>query len=244
MKFTLAALLFLTSLFCQAQSPRQVTPRYLAWGGVYAQYDFSPRVAAHLDAQARNEYTDGDWFNWLVRTGCSFKTRNEVLLTAGIAYFKLYPNPNGLPPRPEWRPWQEIGKKFVKNKHTFYPRFRVEQRFIKEYVLHDLDHTFSLNCFRWRFRLDYTYNFRPAEEKGVLLLAGYEYLFNTKPDGNSYFDQNRVTAGLGYRFNNCLSVQLSYLDLFFRRGENAYEQHHIARITVVAQFAKQEKSKS
>jgi long-subunit fatty acid transport protein len=211
---------------------------------VYGQYNFTPKLNVHLDLQARNEYTDGDWFNWLVRTGLSYKINNGVVFSAGIAYFKLYPNPNGLPPRPEWRPWQEVGKKFIKNKHTFYPRFRVEQRFIKEYVLNDLDDHFSLNTFRWRLRLDYAYNFKPVDEKGLLLLAGYEYLFNTKPDGKSYFDQNRVTAGFGYQLNSQLMLQVMYLNLFLRKGTNSFEQHHIARFTLVARFAKQKKEKS
>lgn len=241
MRTRFVVFLFFISLPSISQSGRQVDTRQLAWIGLFGQYNFSPAWNVSLDLQARNEYTDGDWFNWLVRAGCTFKTTNGVLLTGGIAYFKLYPNPNGWPPRPEWRPWEEVGKKFVKNKHTFYPRFRVEQRFIKEYVLYDLAHTFSLNCFRWRFRLDYTYNFRSAEEKGVFLLAGYEYLVTTKPGGKSCFDQNRVTAGLGYRLNTNLSLQLAYLNLYLRRSTTAFELHHIARITFVAQFINRKK---
>ncbi len=246
MRIHVLIIFLFATLFCNAQSSPQVTTRYLAWGGVFTQYNFSPHLNIHLDVQARNEFTDGDWFNWLIRTGVMYSTKKDLRLSAGIAYFKLYPNPNTMPPRPEWRAWQEIGKRYVKNRHVFYPRFRFEQRIIKEYAENDLEHNldkkFSFSVFRWRFRLDYTYDFNPAGEKSVQLLAGYEYLFNTKLNGKSYFDQNRVTAGIGYRLNENITLQLMYLNLFLRRGNNVFEQHHIARFTFVVQVAKKSKS--
>lgn len=240
-----AVLIFLfISIICKAQSPRQVVTRYLVWGGVFAQYNFTPKTTVHLDLQARNEITDSDWFNWLIRTGISFKTKNGIQLTAGIAYFKLYPNPNVRPPRPEWRPWQEIGKKFIAGHHTYYPRFRLEQRLVREYVAQDFDDHFSFSVLRWRFRFDYAYSFQPADQKGFLLLAGYEYLFNTNPAGKFNFDQNRAAAGVGYKFNSYFTLQLMYLNLFLRRSSNSFEQHHIARFSLVFQFERSQKLKS
>ncbi|MDQ3110893.1 MAG: DUF2490 domain-containing protein [Bacteroidota bacterium] len=244
MRYKLAVLFSFLVVFGNAQSPWPVFTRYLAWVGVYGQLNFSERLSVHLDIQARNEYTDGDWFNTLIRSGVTWKTKKKIQLSAGLAYFKLYPNPNSLPPRPEWRPWQEIGKKFEINHHTIYPRFRLEQRFIREYILSGLEDEFTFSCFRSRYRCDYNYTINEPDQRGMIFIAGYEYLLNTKRNGKTLFDQNRVTGGLGYRFSRHLMVQLTYLHLFLRRDAEHFEQHHIVRFSIIMQFSKKEKTES
>ncbi|MDQ3110892.1 MAG: DUF2490 domain-containing protein [Bacteroidota bacterium] len=227
---------------CAAQT-RTISDRHLVWVGMFGQYNFSPALNLNLDAQARYEYTDGDWFTWLVRPGLTWKIKRDILLTAGVAYFKLYQNPNVLPPRPEWRIWQEVGKRFNKNAHTFYPRLRFEQRFIRQYGIPVFEEEFSFNTYRTRLRFDYTYKFSANDPQGFLLLAGNEYMFSTNTKGKSAFDQNRAYAGVGYRLSKNLNFQLTYLNLFLRKGGNQFDQHHIIRFIVVFQISKKEKEK-
>jgi hypothetical protein len=229
-------------LSCSAQ-PRQVMDRNLAWGCLFAQYNFTPSWNVNLDVQTRYEYTDNDWFTWFIRPGITWKAKNDLLLTAGVAIVALYPNPNSLPPRPEWRIWQEVGKKFVAGKHTIYPRFRFEQRFIKQYGTPVFEEDFSFNTYRSRIRCDYTYTFDPLKSKGFQLLAGNEYMISTDPKGKFSFDQNRAWAGVGYKLNQNIILQLSYLNLFLRKNATQFEQHHTIRLTAVLQFTRRIKPK-
>jgi hypothetical protein len=230
------------TITCSAQ-PREVATRQLAWGGLYAQYNFTPSWNVNLDAQARYEYTDNDWFGWLIRPGLTWKAKNNLLFTAGVGLFAIYPNPNSLPPRPEWRPWQEIGRKFVINKHALLARVRIEQRFIRQYGHPVFEEDYSFSFLRTRFRCDYTYSFSPPDQKGFQLLASNEYMAASDPSGNIFFDQNRAYAGIGYKLNNYFTLQLVYLNLYLRKNRLEYEQHHIARFTLLMQFSKQEKPK-
>jgi hypothetical protein len=239
-----AILVFLfATLFCSAQTGRQITTRNVAWAGLYGQYNFSSSLSLVADAQLRYEYTDGHWITNLIRGGVSWKLKSGIQFTAGLGFFKLYTNPNNLPPRPELRPWQEVGKKFVMNKHTLYPRFRFEQRFIRQYGVPVFEDEYSFSTYRERFRVDYTYYFNPQASRTFLLLAGEEYLVNTDKKGKSHFDQNRAQAGFGYRFNKNLTLQLAYLHLFLRKTSASFEQDHIVRLSVVVQFSKKEKPK-
>lgn len=233
--FAFAVFIFAISSI-HAQSSRQVTTRYLAWGGLLEQFTFSDRWSASLDMQYRYEYTDGDWFAMLFRPGLTYTTKNKILFTAGPSYFLLYPNPNSKPARREWRPWEEVGKKFKTKGGTFYPRVRFEQRFIREYNGEVLNENFSLNSYRFRFRCDWSLPLGKVPDKGIFLTAGNEYFYAIKPDGFSAFDQNRAYAGLGYRFSKTFAFQVQYLNLYVRTGVSKYESHHTARLTILHEF--------
>jgi Protein of unknown function (DUF2490) len=243
MQIRIVYISFLLLVTNAAWSQREIAVRSLAWAGLYADYTAGPWIAS-LDAQARYEYLDGDWFQWLVRPGITYKTKSGLLPTVGIAFFSLYPNPNGKVPRPELRPWQEIGKKFVFNsgKHTLYPRLRTEQRFIKQYVGDLLADDFTYFNFRTRWRCDYIFRFHPDRIASFYITASEECMFGFFKGGFSAFDQNRIWFGEGYRFNKNVSVQLVYMNLFLQRTANLYEMHHTIRATLNLQLTKKEKS--
>jgi hypothetical protein len=225
------------------QSP-VVNQRQIGWLCFYGDYTTQKNFIFSLDAQLRYEYTDGDWFQQLWRSGVTYKTAKGYLPTAGLAFFSLYPNPNGLDPRPEFRPWQEFGKRFSfkSKKHTFYPRLRFEQRFIKEYAGAELADKYSFNSFRLRLRCDYTLKFTPDVTAGFYLTASDEIFFYQKTSGFSAFDQNRIWLGLGYRFDSNISVQIVYMNLYLQRNSNLYEMHHTPRITFIFQLKQSVKS--
>lgn len=228
------------SVFCSAQSSRQVITRHLVWGGVHAEYKFKPNINASLDIQGRYEYTDGDWGQWLVRAGIWYKNKSGIIFGAGLARFNLYPNPNNKPARPEWRPWEEIGEKIKlgHGHHTIYPRFRFEQRFIKEYSGNELADKSTFSNFRERFRIDYCYRFIPDVERGFSLMESQEILFATKKSGFTAMDAFRLSIGLGYAINKSIATQLVYLYQLQEKDSSHYEEHEIIRFTLQLNFAK------
>jgi len=244
-KTAVLAVAILCSIGLLAQAPRTTYKRNMVWGLASVDYKFNAHWSASLDNQFRYEYTDGDIFMWLIRPSVSYKFKSGLALTAGSAYFSLYPNPNGKVPRPEFRHWQEIGWKFESptKTHTLYPRLRFEERVIREYAGEVLAEDFTLNCVRVRARIDYTYKFHADQPTGLLLFAGNETFFLRKPDGYTAYDQNRAWIGVGYRFSKQFTVQASYLNWYQQRTSSVFDQFHVIRLALQFQLERKPKTK-
>jgi hypothetical protein len=243
MKNIVVAIFVLGSIACKAQP--SVATRQMLWGTFFGEYKISDRFSTTLDAQYRYEYTDGDVFQWLIRPGFTWKLKSDYMLTAGIAYFSLYPNPNGHPPRGEIRPWQEVARKWQWNeKHTLWPRVRTEQRFIREYQGTELAEDYTYNSFRVRVRCDYTYLLGTPGEEKWFLTAGSETFFQWKPDGFSSFDQQRTWAGAGFKITPVLSAQVTYLNLIQQRNSPALDVFHVIRPGILYTLKRTEKKTS
>jgi hypothetical protein len=226
---TVFVALLLTWTYCHGQQPA----RQMAWWGIYVEHFHGEHLGVWLDVQARYEHTDGDWYQRLARAGIVYKLKNEIQLSGGVAYFAHYPNPNGKHFRPEWRPWQEIGYRRQRGRHTFYPRVRLEQRFFKEYEGDHLADTFHFSAFRSRARFDYAFRISAAEKtNGWSAVAGTEILLATPSIGYTALDQLRAAGGAQYAFNRHISVQLVYLWILQQKSRADREQQHIGRITL------------
>lgn len=203
----------------------------MSWAGLLGEYKLNDSWSAWLDAQFRYEYTDGDIFQWCVRPSATWKSKKGLLLSPGFSYWQLYPNPNGMPPRHELRPWQEAGYKFKSGiHHTFYPRARFEQRFIREYEGAEVAKEYTFHSFRLRLRFDYTYAIGKETPGPWFLFAGNEFFVYQKTDGFSAFDQNRTWIGTGYKLNANHSLQFSYLYLYQQRNSSVADQFHTLRL--------------
>lgn len=244
MKYIFGFAFLLSVMSVNAQQNHVVNTRNLAWTCILGEYKFNDKWSLWLDAQFRYEYTDNDVFQWCVRPSVTRKLNNGVLLSLGTSYFALYPNPNGAPPRQDFRLWQEVGYKFKPNfHHTLYPRARAEQRFIREYAgaSGELADDVTFNAFRLRLRFDYTYAIGKETAGPWFLVAGDELFLFQKTNGFSGYDQNRTWAGIGYKFNANHNIQLSYLYLHQQRNSSITDQFHVARVLYQFTIAPQPK---
>lgn len=239
MKRILTAAAFIASIFISAQS-KNIFTRNMSWGIVQSDFEFNKHWSAALDMQFRYEYTDGDIFQWLIRPSVAYKTSAGWQFIAGYGRFALYPNPNGLPARPEQRAWQEVARKWtIGEHHSLTPKIRFEQRFIKGYALDGLADHYDHNSERLRLRLDYKYLFH--KDAHLFLLAGEEYMIQRLDDGFTVFDQNRAWVGAGYKFNPHFTLQASYLFLHQRRNATTADQFHVIRLAAVFAFKREKK---
>ena len=239
MKQIITAVAFFVSIFIHAQS-KNIFTRNMTWGIVQSEVEFNKRWSAALDLQYRYEYTDGDVFQWLIRPSVAYKTEKGWQFIAGYGRFALYPNPNGLPARPEQRLWQEVAHKWIfGNKHTVAPKIRFEQRFIKSYNGEELADHYDHFAERLRLRVDYKYLLK--ESGHLFLFAGEEFLYHRLDNGFTVFDQNRTWAGVGYKFNSTFTLQASYLFLHQRRDAGTADQFHIVRLAATFAFKSERK---
>jgi hypothetical protein len=236
MKKYLVVLTILITTLLTAQTAPVISTRNVAWGSVNVNYRLNQVWTSVNDFQYRQELSDGDLIQLSIRTGISYRTRKQILFTGGVAFFLLYPNPNGAVPRQEFRIWEEAGRKFnFRKRHIVYPRLRFEQRFIREYLGSVLEDAFTFNTFRLRLRADYTYEF--GIELRWSIFTGDEYMIHRRGDGFTTFDQNRLWAGAGYKVNDVLQIQLNYLHIYQRRTSALHDQFHVIRLTLQFNFA-------
>lgn len=231
-KYLIVLVLFITTML-SAQTPRTIVTRNLFWGAASLNWKFTPQWSLVSDALFRFEYTDGDIFQSGVRSGISYTTGNGFQLTAGGVFFLHYPNPNGEVPRPEIRGWEEVGRKFDFGiHHTFFPRIRIEQRYLKDYVGNELADHFEFNSWRLRLRAEYFLSFANRDSAGWSFVAGDEFMFHRKTDGFTSMDQNRAWAGFAYRFNENITVQTTYIHIFLQKNSSQFEQLHVLRLAL------------
>lgn len=223
-------------LTISAQNPSQQTTRYPGWGVLFAQIGLSENWSATVDIQERYDFASGNWLTQIYRPGIGRKIKNDFAWAAGLGYIRNFPVPNGKQPRPEWRPWQELSRKFKPGLGTIATRIRTEERFIREYNGDELKPNSQFHSFRCRLRAEWVYTFRDPAEKGFHLSAGDEFFVATKPGWFTAFDQNRAYAGGGYRFSKSVSLQLHYLNLFQQINSVKSEMHHVIRLTTVIEL--------
>lgn len=216
-----------------ALAQRTVSTRNLFWGAVVFNYQFSERYSLVSDAVFRFELQDGDIFQAGIRSGLQYTTSKAFQWTAGGYLLFHYPNPNGIPARPELRPWQDFGKKFeVGIHHLFFPRIRFEQRFFKEYSGVNLADEFTFHSFRLRLRVEYFYLFGDPDNQRWSFILGEEFLFHRRENGFTSQDQNRIWTGFAYKFNPVFTAQLTYLHINQQRAGTIFDQFHVIRLTL------------
>lgn len=232
--FASLILILLHTGITPAQHTRTVSSRNLVWGAAALNMSFNERWMLVSDALYRAEISDGDRFQTGVRAGVRY-AQGLWQWTAGGAYFLHYPDPNGNAPRPEWRAWQEAGRKFPFGiHHLFYPRFRTEQRFISSYIGNEVSSP-RFHSVRVRLRGEYFYSPRSMETSPLAFVVGDEIMFHYRGNHFTAMDQNRVWAGVQYTFRQ-FTVQLTYLYILQARNKYATDHFHVLRLSVLFNF--------
>ncbi|MBK9282966.1 MAG: DUF2490 domain-containing protein [Sphingobacteriaceae bacterium] len=141
----------------------------------------------------------------LGRIGISYYVNKNLSFTAGAAYF----NQNNMEriTKEEWRGWQEI--QFIQNisKLILSHRARIEQR-----KFHSLETNICDFNFRYRYRLLFSIplNHKTITEKTIYSQFGNEIFYSTI-NKVTFFDQNRILVGIGYKLNKKLVINLNYV---------------------------------
>jgi hypothetical protein len=162
------------------------------------------KFSIHHELQLRDYRIIGDHNQTLIRVGgqYQFKPYFQTTLGYGFIHTELEGTPNN--PFAEHRIYQEgvfsHGILSSKLRH----RIRLEERFIEN------------QDFRGRFRYclfaDIPLNAKQFDKNGVYL-AVYDEVFLNISDSESIkaFDRNRAYAGLGYKLQQNLGLQLGYM---------------------------------
>lgn len=187
----------------------QSNPDLGAWYMYFGNYRFQDSPwAIHGEAQYRNHNIIGDLEQLLLRTGLQYNLKNGAAsFLAGYGSITTQ-SPgkinNGFH---ESRVYQEVILRHKVGRVGLMHRYRYEQRWVEN------------SPFKTRFRyalfVNVPLNQPELHEAGSWYLQVYDELFinGEKLDGSvEFFDRNRLYAGLGYRFNPNLALQVGILD--------------------------------
>lgn len=229
--------------FCQTQ--KNTDQQTLNWIRYYNIFPLTEKWAIHSEIDNRSFLNPVHQNLFVIRIQGRYRANPNIDLGSGFAYFNTNTqNPYNDPDYsiPEYRGQQDIT--FINDiaKITFHNRFQLEERFIQRATASELLNGYSFS-FRFRYRLQSTFNIWQKEKQSLKGTISDEIMFNFGKDNKkNTFDQNRIYAALRYHFNPNIALELGYLKNFQRRisGVDFYDRD-IIRLTFYHKLTRNQK---
>ncbi len=170
----------------------------------------------HLEGQVRRHDFVNQWQQLLLRPGVNYQASKSVMLTAGYAFIRSNTYSEFAAPAPvsvEHRLWEQVWIKYRTGRANWSTRLRFENRFLS-------------GRYENRFRALQQIRVPIAPRK--YFTAYDEFWLYVKPyQSNSWFDQNRAYAALGFELRPSLRFEAGYLNqAILVRSGNRLELNH------------------
>jgi hypothetical protein len=243
MKFKLpliVTIIFFIPYLSFAQNTRLNHHNTIGWYNYFGRFKLSDKLGLHTEYQWRRENVITDWQQSLLRIGLNYNLNPRVLLRAGYAWIETFPYGE--------YPINALGRDFTE--HRIFEmlqlshkegiidlshRFILEQRFVGKYssaAVKKEDAYPLLNRMRYMLRLQTALTGKEIKDK-TAYIAVYDEIFIGfgKNVNANVFDQNRVGALIGYRFNKNVNIEAGYLNqisMFGRQiaGQNVFQYNN------------------
>jgi len=216
--FIIPVYFFAQTLF--AQNNRESDFNNINWGQVFITKTFGKRISLLAEYQWRRTAGVKNWQQGLFRTAVQYKINDAVSAAVGYAEAETFPYgsfpiaANGT--FPEHRLFEQVVLKQNIHKLSITSRLRVEQRWIgavKPGPGREIEKWNYASRFRYLIRIQY-----PLNEKLYAWLADEIFIGAGKNVGVNIFDQNRIHACIGYKFNKTISVDMGYINQTLQQG--------------------------
>ena len=190
------------NLYSQIDNPENKTGNWLMYFGTHS---INQKWSIHSEFQMRLYEPFGNFNQMLPRVGLNYHIDKNSMITAGYAWIPTQGifdgNLDNL--SIENRIWQQFILKNKIKRFNFEHRYRLEQRWVTRDNFTDF-----LNRARYRLLMTIPLNNSELKDK-TFFLSFYDEVFLNISD--SPFDQNRLYAALGYKFNSNIAIQSGYL---------------------------------
>lgn len=223
-----------------AQNTRLHDYNTIGWYGLFTTTKLSDKFGIHAEYQYRRYNLLAGWQQSLLRVGANYSLNPRVLFRVGYAWAETFPYGEF--------PINGLGKDFTE--HRIFEmvqlsqkegivdishRFILEQRFVGRYSSADLekeDEYPFLNRIRYMLRLQLPLIGKEIKDK-TPYVAVYDEIFIGFGENvaANVFDQNRIGALVGYRFNKIWRIEAGYINqiLQFGRtinGQNVFQHNN------------------
>jgi hypothetical protein len=226
----------LTLQFVIAQPKnREIVNQPLEWFALSSNLKLSKTLTWMLEGQFRYA-SDFDQQQYQARTALEVKLSDHFsVVPLGYVYTwnYLYGKQPASFRNNEHRIWQQIFYKHSLRKLKIDHRLRLEQRFIESHTMMNNDivdegYSNKQNRLRYRFMARMPINGPTIEAKSIFLIVYDEaFLSWGKPVTFHEPDQNRIFTGLGYQFNNPLTIQGGFLYQMLIKSNGAKQENNI-----------------
>jgi len=199
----------------------------IGWYNLFTSIKLSNKFGIHTEYQWRRSNYVTDWQQSLLRAGINFQLNSKILFRVGYAWVETYPygditiNSYGKQ-FTEHRVFEMIQLSHKEGRVDFSHRYILEQRFVGKYssaTLTSEDAYPLLNRIRYMARMQFPLKGNEIVDK-TLYFAMYDEVFIGfgKNVTTNVFDQNRIGALLGYRFNSKFRIEAGYLNQVVQFG--------------------------
>lgn len=210
-----------------SQNNRLNTKETIGWYNLFTTKKLTGKFSLHAEYQWRREKIISNWQQSLLRVGVNYQPNARVLVRVGYAWIETFPYGeipiNGLGRDfTEHRIYEMVQLSHKEGIVDFSHRFMLEQRFVGRYSSAGIakeDEFPLLNRVRYMIRLQAPLAGKTMKDK-TPYIAAYDEIFIGfgKNVTANVFDQNRISALLGYRFNQKLRIEAGYLNQIVQFG--------------------------
>lgn len=224
----------LSFLFCtaviataSAQSPRLRDDNAIGWYAYTGTIALSPKWSLHTEYQWRRDEVIRSPQQSLLRIGINRTVHPALTLHTGYAWILTYPygeyplNTQGRT-FPEHRVYEQAVVTQRIGRVDLLHRYRLEQRWIGRFLdpaAERADDFLYLNRARYMLRVQVPLQ-GPTLQNGEFYAGAYDEVFVGfgKNVGENVFDQNRLSAFLGFRLNPSFRFEVGYLQQIAQLG--------------------------
>ncbi|AEE50198.1 DUF2490 domain-containing protein [Haliscomenobacter hydrossis] len=226
-----------------AQTGRIIAPSTHAWYMENGTIKLNEKWLLFHDVQFRRADLLPEDQQLLLRAGIGYNLSSSIQIMAGYCFVQTYPY-GDFPVRnqfPENRLWQQLILKAPIGRTTFINRYRLEQRYLGNSTTGSLANPRFENRVRYLGRVNI-----PLQKGDEYKLYGFIYdeIFINfgKNVGVNIYDQNRIAAGLGWKLDKKLSIELGYMNQMVQQralqsnGKSVLENNHTLIASLVSNF--------
>lgn len=230
--FTLIASACLTVGFSQPMKQDQ-----RIWMAYSGQYKASPHWGYHMEAQFRMDNQLEQNMQNLFRVGVIYHLSESKNITAGYALVNTY-NATVADYFKENRLWQQYQVTTKWSKHLFINRFRLEQRWVEQFRVSEMEQITSETDYQNRFRvlnrflMHLTQLNSDKEQLYVVLQNEFFATVGQNAVNSKVVDQNRFLVGIGLNYNNAIRLELGYLNHFITSSTAPDLMNHTVSISL------------
>jgi hypothetical protein len=223
----LAMLAVLLGNISYSQNTRIEDANQIGWINYFGTFKIDSKFGIHTEYQLRRDNYVTDKQQGLLRVGLNYQANPKLQLRLGYAAIETYPYGD--------IPINGMGKDFTE--HRIYQmatvsdkisivdishRFMLEQRWIGRYTRAELtteDDFLFLNRLRYMVRLQVPLKGNSIQSKTPYVALYNEIFIGFGPNVNeNIFDQNRLGALLGYKFNDTFRIEGGFLNQIVQLG--------------------------
>ena len=226
-----------------AQTGRIIAPAGHAWYMENGTIKLNEKWLLFHDVQFRRADLLPEAQQLLLRAGIGYNLSKSIQVIGGYCFVQTYPY-GDYPVKhefPENRFWEQLIIKAPIGRATFINRYRLEQRYLGNSTTGSLANPRFENRMRYFGRMNIP--MQKAEDYKLYSFVYDEIFINFgKNVGVNIYDQNRIAAGLGWKLDKKLSLELGYMNQMVQQralqpnGKSVLENNHTLIVSLVSNF--------